>query len=297
MARFGVITAGYLLAAFWTPHSHAQVVVAYESGVEAYGEALAGIETELDVRAVRSVDVRDVRGAAELSRLLGSRETRVAVAVGSRALAEIEARHPAAPVVAAMALRENRPRGEAPAAEVDVEATLASQLEVMRILLPNRWRVGIIHNSSSSRHTAAALEARARKSGFTAVVAECDGPARLLKAMASFKGKVDFVLCFPDPELFNAVTIKPMILASLEMRLPVVGFSPAFVRAGAAAGIYPDYRESGRQAAALATRLLKGDDHPGMEAPAKVKVAINERLERLLGLDFQRTGLPVEVMR
>ena len=81
------------------------------------------------------------------------------------------------------------------------------------------------------------------------------------------KGKVDFLLCFPDPDLYNPVTIKPLVMASLEGRLPLVGFSPAFVRAGAAAGIYPDYRETGRQTAEMAQRLLHGDDRGGEEGP------------------------------
>jgi len=119
----------------------------------------------------------------------------------------------------------------------------------------------------------------------------------LLKAVASLKGKVDFLLCSPDPDLYNAVTIKPLILASLDGRLPVVGFSPAFVRAGAAAGIYADYRESGRQAAAMATRLLRGEERAAVEEPSKVRVAVNQRMLHLLGLEFRSGAYAIEVMR
>jgi ABC-type uncharacterized transport system substrate-binding protein len=119
----------------------------------------------------------------------------------------------------------------------------------------------------------------------------------LLKAVAALKGKVDFLLCFPDPDLYNAVTIKPLVMASLESRLPIIGFSPAFVRAGAAAGIYPDYRDTGRQTAEMVLRILHGDDRAADEGPRKIQVAVNQRITRLLGVEFQTASLPVEVLR
>jgi ABC-type uncharacterized transport system substrate-binding protein len=141
------------------------------------------------------------------------------------------------------------------------------------------------------------LESRARKEGFTVLVVDCDGPARLLKAVASMKGKVDFLLCFPDPDLYNSVTIKPLVMASLEGRMPLVGFSPAFVRAGAAAGIYPDYRETGRQAAEMAQRLLRGEDRGPDTGPRKIQLAVNQRVARLLGIEFHPGTLPLEVFK
>ena len=167
----------------------------------------------------------------------------------------------------------------------------------MRALWPQRVRVGIVRNPGRSRYSAEALESRARKEGFTPLVVDCDGPGRLLNAVAAMKGKVDFLVCFPDPDLYNPLTIKPLVMASLESRLPIVGFSPAFVRAGAAAGIYPDYRETGRQTAEVALRMMHGEDHGADDGPRKVRVAINQRIARLLGVEFQTSALSVEVFR
>jgi ABC-type uncharacterized transport system substrate-binding protein len=147
--------------------------------------------------------------------------------------------------------------------------------------------VGVIRNPERSRFSTEALEILGRKEGFTLVVADCDGPGRLLKMVSSLKGKVDFLLCLPDPDLYNAVTIQPLVLAAIEYRLPIVGFSPAFVRAGAAAGVYPDYRALGRQAAEMALRIERGEGSGGEEYPFRLQVAVNQRVTRLLGLDLR----------
>ena len=92
--------------------------------------------------------------------------------------------------------------------------------------------------------------------------------------------------------------IPPLVMASLEYRLPIVGFSPAFVHAGAAVGVYADYRAVGRQTAELALRAqhheFRGEGSE--ESPSKVRVAVNQRIARLLGLDFHLDA-GVEVFR
>jgi putative ABC transport system substrate-binding protein len=297
MSRLGVtaLVIPALFAASGLPAARVSVLVVCESGVDAYAEALDGVSSSLPTGTFRVLDVGSGTFEREFAAALESNEPRVVIAVGSRALAEIRAHHTAVPLVTAMVLHASE--SEPAIRRVDLDIPLAAQLAAMRTLWPGRKRAGIIRDPGQSRYTADALEVCARKEGFVPMVVDCDGPAHLLKAMAALKGKADFVLCFPDADLYNAVTIKPLVLASLEHRLPLVGFSPAFVRAGAAAGIFPDYRDMGRQAAEMALRLLRGEEHRADESPRKVQVAINQRVTRLLGVNFLCAAPAVEVYR
>jgi len=297
MPRMGVIASlvPAVFAVAVLPASRVSVLVVCEPGVEAYNEALSGVSAVLPAGTFRLVDVgsktfdRDFAGAVD-------NETRVVIAVGGRALAEVRAHHPGVPVVAAMVLRGSDT--EPGVRRVDLDIPIASQLATMKSLWPGRTRAGIIRNAARAHYPKDALEAIARKEGFSLLVIDCDGPAQLLKAMATFRARVDFVLCPPDSELYNAVTVKPLVLASLEQRLPLVGFSPAFVRAGAAVGIFPDYADLGRQSAEAALRVLRGEDRGGSnESPRKVLVAVNQRVVRLLGVEFRPELVAAEVYR
>jgi len=270
-------------------------VVVYESGAEVYTEALEGVTGVLGPDAFRLVDLQAATSARDLAAALDNKELRLVIAVGSRAATEVRAHRAGIPLVTTMVLRSAE--ADSSSGHVDLEIPLAAQLGVMRALWPQRLRAGIIRNPALSRFSSEALDARARKEGFTPVIVDCDRPAGLLKAMAALKGKVDFVLCLPDPDLYTPVTIKPLVLASLEGRLPLVGFTPAFVRAGAAAGIYPDYRDAGRQAAEMAQSLLRGEAAGAGAGPRKFQVAVNQRVTRLLGVEFRVDSLPVEVFK
>jgi putative ABC transport system substrate-binding protein len=296
MPRMGVtaLLVPVLLAGTVHPASRLSVLVVSEAGVDAYNEALSGVTMVLPAGSFRLVDAGGKAFDHEIAGALEGNESRVIIAVGSRALAEVRARHAGLPIVSTMVVHA----GEADAAvrRVAVEIPLSVQLAAMKSLWPGRVRAGIIRGHGQARVPIEVLEAIARKEGFSLAVVDCDGPPHLLKALAAFKGKVDFVLCPPDSDLYNAVTIKPLVLASLEQRLPLVGFSPAFVRAGAAAGIFPDYGDMGRQSAEMALRLMRGEDHVGDEAPRKVSVAVNQRVTRLLGVEF-RPDSAVEVYK
>ncbi|MCL6650633.1 MAG: amidohydrolase, partial [Chloroflexi bacterium] len=111
----------------------------------------------------------------------------------------------------------------------------------------------------------------------------------------------------PEPEIrvrldeYTPTTVKPLVLASLRKRLPLIGFSAAFARAGAAIGIYPDFREVGVQTAEMVRRYLEGQSRPGSEGPRKLKAVVNLKVVRLLGLRAvapeEGSGSVVELVR
>ena len=280
------------LATVLFPPSQGAILVIQEPGVEAYDQAVEGLRTVIGPNALRVIELRD--GDPSLARAVSAKETQLIIAVGRRALSSLQPYKGPVPVISTMVLHGQE--GESPAS-VDLEISIALECATMRALWPQHVRIGMIRNPARSRYSDEAIEARIRREGFVPVIVDCDGPGGLVKALNTMKGKIDFLLTTPDAELYNAATIKPLVLASLESRIPIVGFSPAFVRAGAAAGIYPDYRDIGRQTGEMALRLLHGDDKSNEETPRKVQVAVNQRILRLLGVDFQTGAVPVEVFR
>jgi putative ABC transport system substrate-binding protein len=134
------------------------------------------------------------------------------------------------------------------------------------------------------------LLAAVKQQGFTLHAAECSRPEDLVKTFLSLNGKADFVIALP----YNNTTVRPLILASLESRLPIVGFSSSFVHAGAALGIYPDFRDIGSQTADAVQKLIAGRTGMADESPRKLQVAVNQRVLRLLGLHYaQIPGLAI----
>src|SRR5579862_5520431 len=123
LAHFVVIVAGAVAAG----GGGGNIVVAHESGVDAYRETLEGIEAALGPRGMTAVDVR-VPGA-DLGRALGGRQVQVVIAIGARAASEVEACKPQAPVIEALILRPGAARAEGEAwGRIDLDVPLDMQL-------------------------------------------------------------------------------------------------------------------------------------------------------------------------
>jgi len=50
-------------------------------------------------------------------------------------------------------------------------------------------------------------------------------------------------------------------------------------------GVYPDFREVGTQTAEAVRNYLAGRTLPVLESPRVFRVAVNQRVQRLLGLE------------
>ena len=205
------------------------------------------------------------------------------------------ASHLDVPVICTMVLRHQP--GARPAinatATVLLDVPLTSLLAQLKQVFPAKTRLGIIRNPATHANIAAE-QSRALQMGFTVRVLDCATPEHLLATFLELKDQVDFVWCLPDGSLYNSATIKPLILASIQHRLPIIGFSEGFVRAGAAVGIYADFHDVGLQTAELAQQLLAGRTIHSGDGPRKLKVAVNRSVIRLLGLRYVALASPEE---
>ena len=212
--------------------------------------------------------------------------SRAVVTLGSEALDRVAALRPRIPVVSSMVL-DSGGRSMHPAGQIRLEIPPSRIFAELRKALGGKTRAGAIRYTAAARPDRGLLEAAARQEGFTLRIADCSGPDELLKAFRSLRGLVDFVLTFPDSALYNSTTVRPLVMASLESGLPLIGFSASFVRAGAALGIYADFRDVGSQTAEVVQQCLAGSSGI-VEGPRKVSVAANQRVFRLLGLEARR---------
>src|SRR5262249_2302671 len=157
--------------------------------------------------------------------------------------------------------------------EVALDFAVATICREWKQLVPGKARLGVIRNPLKNGLSSATIESQAAAAGCTAQIADCSRPEDLLQSFLSFEEAVDIVWCIPDSSLYISATVKPLLIASLERRLPLVGFSESFARAGAMMGIYPDFADIGRQTAELVRKWLAGEPFQAAQAPRKARVA------------------------
>jgi ABC-type uncharacterized transport system substrate-binding protein len=281
--------------------SGAGVVVVISNRAAAYQEAVEALRSVLAGAGVGSIEVTLDRGnaAPQLLRALEGKPE-LLVAVGSPAAEAVGALDSSLPVVATMVLGEVRHalEGKQPAATIALDLPPDLVLSRLKQLYPKKTRIAVARGPGLSDATVAAIRAQARELGYEVQILECPGPKQLLEGLGPLRGHADFLWCFPDSALYAGPVVSELILRSIRVGLPLIGFSEGMVRAGALIGFYPDYGDVGRQTAEAVLRMLQGDPLPARHGPRKFRGAVNERVMRVLGLEPARGGAGgLEVVR
>eukprot|EP01032_Pedospumella_encystans_P026470 gene26469-29906_t len=116
-------------------------------------------------------------------------------------------------------------------------------------------------------------------------------PSTLFTGLKTVLDDADVLLAVADPQVYNSATISNILLATYRARVPVVAFSPAYVKAGALLALYSTPRQIGVQAGALARGVLQGGPVPASQYPQEFSVAVNEHVARSLGLTLDEVAL------
>jgi putative ABC transport system substrate-binding protein len=280
-----------ILAAATIAHaggSARDAAVVYRSGSDVYDQAISGLREVIAGTAYR-IDFVDLAKSSDFT----SGQPRLITAVGVGAWEQVRSAASSTQVLPALVLRQEIKDSSRAAIYLDVSLPVIA--ENLRRAFPGKSRLGLIHRRTWPAPDRATL-AKLKQLGFDLRVAECSGPDKLLSVFASLKGEVDFAITEPDSDLYNSATVKPLVLASLEQRLPIVGFSESFVRAGALIGICPDFHELGRQTGELILRTLDGKSPLLDEDTRKVTVAVNLRISRLIGVE-PANGKGIEILK
>lgn len=266
----------------WTANSDSQrILVVVDRAVPAYREAADGLKRGLaDLGgAVAETSPAGAAGA------LQSAPVRLVVAVGADARSALARTRTALPVISTM-ISLIDPDGDPlakPAGSIYLDLDVGQIAHEVSRLFPERKRLGLILNSRKNGPNKI-VAARLAQEGFQLTTAISANRAGLVEAFKELKGKADLVLCLPETGLFDSRTIPLLLRVSLEDQLPVIGFSPGFVRAGALAGVFPDYADIGLQTAEMARRALSNPSaDAGDETPRRVASVTNATVMRLLG--------------
>lgn len=268
---------------------------AYQEAAQAVTGELARMgEPRREVPQLSVSALADYRGPAP----------RLLIALGTEACSHL-ARGPAnAPVLCTLlprasferVLRESGRRVGPTFSAVYLNQPAGRQLDLVRLALPQARRVGVLWGADTQGQ-AALLEAAVRARGLEVVSAAIGAEEPVFNGLKKILDEADVLLATANPQIYNSNTIQNILLASFRAQVPMLAFSPAYVRAGALLAVYSTPTQIGLQAGALARGLLQGQALGGPHYPVQFEVGVNEHVARSLGLKLDAASLAERLRR
>ncbi len=285
LLRFFLSHVMAILAMTWSGAAPAaEIVVVMSEDTATYREVADTIRKQLERTA--NVGIVDVPGLDRINRT----EMRFLVAVGAKAAYALASSDHGAPLLLTLlpksafnrlAASKRHSTAPRPLSAIHLDQPLERQLDLIRLAIPAANRIGVLLGPESE-HVYPALQIAALERRLRLAAQRVGQDSELAPALQKLLPDIDVLLALPDPVVFNAGTIQPILLTAYRHRLPLVGFSAAYVRAGAIISLHSTPSQIGRQAAdMLRTALAKGQ-LPPPQFPRQYVVATNPHVARSL---------------
>ena len=273
------------------------VVIVSSDRSAAYVEAEQALLSELERGGVSRYDMLQVTaqewaGAAAL-------KPKLIVALGSEASAVLAKADTRLPVLCTLLprssferiLRTSGRKSSSQFSAIYLDQPLNRQLELIRLALPAVRRIGVLWGPESQVQ-APVLRGLLQSRGGELTEASVGRDEVLFPALKRVLDDSDLLLAVADPQVYNSSTIQNILLSSFRARVPLVAFSPAYVRAGALLALHVTPTQVGQQAAVMARSVLQGKALSATPVYSNdFSVTVNEHVAYSLGLTLDAVSL------
>lgn len=165
---------------------------------------------------------------------------------------------PDVPLIAAMILNEKILAHSSRATGILLSYPPEVHIQLLRRFLPNVDRVAILYNPQENSQLIEEIEKTAKQFGIEIDTMAVTSVKQLPPALKSLGRTADVLLGIPDKTIYCGKTARTVLLSSFRNRIPFVGLSSPWVKAGALYALTWDYTDLGRQSGLIAEKILAG---------------------------------------
>ena len=260
---------------------------------DTYQDVRKGFQQYLDKKGIAvEYDIRNFEGPAQktdmILQAMKATHPSLVLTLGSPATEAVIREVKNIPIIAGMIMNETELTKAENATGIVLEFPLQTHISWIQKLLPDKKTIGALFNSRENTGTIEQARQIIEDSGLTFYAKQVETPQELPDALDSLPGNADVLWGFTDSVVFSPETVKGILLFSFRNRIPFVGLSTSWVKAGAVYALDRDYVDIGVQCGELAEQVLKGVNIHTLkpQSPRKVLYALNLTSTNHMHLNF-----------
>ncbi len=298
------------LNAHYIPKSIAgekNVIVIRSQEIAAYNEAIKGFEEGCKGQGISIRRIYDMEGDINEGKKViqyiknDVQKPDLIVTVGILATVLAKDQFADVPIIFCMVVNHKRfDLHEPNITGISSDAPVEDQLILMKELLGTKKKIGVIYDPIHTGKIVSEAAIIAEKFGLELIKKEVTSEAEVASVLKNIINNIHAFWILPDDTVVTKDSLSTIYKLTLKHRLPTFSTSSAIVKQGAMLSISPDYTSIGLQAARMAKALLitpKAVQHyigrqeettyfPDIEKPDRLKITINTKVVKDIGLDI-----------
>ncbi len=268
-------------------------MVIKSQNLSAYNKVIKGFEAECIQNNITIKSIYDLKGkmkfGQKIVRKVSKEKPDIILTIGVLATTIAKEKIKDIPIVFCMII--NHARFQLTGANITgiaAEISVEEQMKGYQTILNPLKNIGVIYNPSRTGNIVESAETKVNDIGINLVKYEINSSKKVSEAMESLIGRIDALWLLPDSTVVTKKSFDLIKFTMLENKIPLLCTSDVFVRAGALAAVFSDYKSVGRQASQLAGEILeRPSPNPlGIVNPDSFNIAINTDTADKLGLNL-----------
>ena len=264
-----------------------RVVVVKSAALTAYAQVVAGFAAEVKGQVEEITLEEGANAAAAAFKKLGANKPALVLAIGPAAAVGARAQFNDVPVLFSMVPYFEKYELEGQnTTGIALTSDLSLELSALKALQPKARRVGVLQDPRYSKALLDGAAQAAQSRGLTLVPLDVDSSAKVERALAQARGKIDALVIVSDKTVGNAAVVERLLAWSQDEKVPAVGLASAQVKQGALFALAPAPLAIGQQAGRIANRILVEKVDPGAMAvanPEGLELHVNLTTAKRLG--------------
>lgn len=171
-----------------------------------------------------------------------------------------------------------------------LDQSWARQVDLLRAAFPERSKIGVLY-SPTTRLDINELRKRLATHEAALIAKQTTSPGSLFDDLEDILSRSEVLLAVPDSDIYNSNNIRNILLTSYRHDIPLVGFSQAYVNAGALYALFSTPEQLAVQASNITISFSQMRSLPDAQFPVLYSIAVNQEVARTLGSAIKSADL------
>ena len=225
----------------------------------------------------------DANDTKQVHEKLSQASANVIVAVGSKLAKSVQTAKLDVPVVFTMVLSPLR-NGVSPPG-VSLNISYQKKFESFSKMISGFSKVGVLYSEGMKEEVDKVREGCAAVKCEVVAIPVADDKD-LPSATNSVMDGIQLFVITPDVKVYFPKAVEEVLQEALKRRVPVLGLSSTYTKAGALISFDCDYPALGQQTAGIVAEVLRGGRPQEVVAPEKIGYSINVQIAKRIGMNI-----------
>lgn len=164
-----------------------------------------------------------------------------------------------------------------------LDQPLDRQLKLIATAFPDRHRIGVLFSADNSNEIRE-LKKYSVEYGLELYTSEVVNSGAMFDSLQTVLQHSDVLLALPAPTIYNSSTLRNILVSTFQSKVPLVGFSSSYVKAGAMCAVITTPAQFANQTSAVILKFIETGTLPPAQSPTLFEISVNERVAQSMGI-------------